>query len=575
MHARGPAVCIVSVTILASVLAGCLGPEQSASVSATQKRATLVTQQRWIDVERPVFSLAEIRAFQTASDDGTLLRGHVYLPNGTGPFATVLELSPYWNSASPYGESELNYKEVDGRRTMGLWHQPLLDAGFAVALINMRGTGESDGCFQFGGLPDAADAYAVIEALAKEPWSNGNVGMVGLSYPGWSQYLALHSNPPSLKAVVPSSGVIDVHSLVTRNGAALNTGFAVSPLWTAGTGFGVYAFARTSGPNPNPFVPDTGPSHVACPRYAPDFVDNAQIVWNGDRDAYWEERDYRDAIRESHVPIFISNGMTSGEGHILQFEGLWDMVPTPEKRMMLGQHGHAYPTGVREDWPSMQVAWLDRYLRGGPPLVETGLVEYQDDQKTWHVADAWPPAAETTTLLLSERTLVTNEPEPSTQTFQSANANPGTTDCNPVQAVYVSPPVKERVLLAGNFVVNLTITSTLPDGNLAAFLYHTPGSGECPDTQSREIRRALTDLRHPFPNAPGADFPVNTPTTVTVRSHPFASIVEPGERIVLAIGGESTELQGEFRKPVLTITTGPDVAGSITIPVVEGRLLFE
>lgn len=563
---------VVSASLASIAAAGCLSsPPNADEVPAEVSGAP------WLDVRRPLASLAKIVPFATTSEDGTALRGHVYLPNGSGPFATVLELSPYWNSAAPYGPSESNTKTVDGRRTMGLWHTPLLDAGFAVALINMRGTGESDGCFQFGGLVEAKDAYAVVEGLAGEPWSNGRVGMVGLSYPGWSQYLALAARPPSLKAVIPSSGVIDVHSLVTRNGASLNTGWAVSPLWTAGTGGGVYAIARTSGVNSNPFVPDTGPSHLACPRYAPDFIDNAALLWNGDRTPYWEERDYRPALAHSEIPVFITNGMTTGEGHILQFEGLWDLLPTAEKRMMLGQHGHAYPTGVRPDFPAMQVAWLDHYLRDGPPLVQAAVVEYQDDTKAWHNATAWPPASETVTLHLSDAALVP-EAAPvraSARTFQSGTENPGTTDCRPFQALYVSAPLQDRVLLAGNFLVELTLTSTLSDGNLAAFLYHTKGPGACPDPDAREIRRALTDLRHPAPGAAGADFPVNVPTPVTIRSHPFASVVEAGERIVLAVGGESTELQGEFRKPALTVTTGGGVAGSVTIPVVEGEFAFE
>jgi predicted acyl esterase len=323
-------------------------------------------------------------------------------------------------------------------------------------------------------------------------------------------------------------------------------------------------------------VPDTSAQHVACARYAPDFVDNAALMWNGDRTPYWQERDYRSGIKKSHVPIFITNGLTSGEGHILQFDGLWDLVPTDQKRMMLGQHGHAYPTGVRADFPAMQVAWLDHYLRGGPALVEPGVVEYQDDTKAWHESERWPPVSDLITLRLSDRTLVPDAAptRASSQSFQSGTTNPTTTECRPFQALYVSPPLKERVLLAGNFLVNLTLTSTLPDGNLAAFLYHTKGPGTCPDAEAREVRRALTDLRHPAPGAKGADFPLNQPTAVSIRSHPFASIVEAGERLVLVVGGESSELHPEVRKPVLTVTTGPNLAATVTLPVVEGHLVF-
>ncbi len=564
-HRRATAQAVVLI-FLGLVVSGCTQGTDPGPTLADAPAAAA-----WLDVELPMTELAEIRPFEATSADGTALRGHVYMPEGPGPFATVLELSPYWNTASPYGPSEDNEQTVGGRRTMGLWHAPLMDAGFAVALVNMRGTGESEGCFQFGASIEADDAYAVIEGLAAEPWSNGRVGMVGLSYPGWSQYLALQAAPPSLKAVVPSSGVIDVHSLVTRNGASLSIGPAVSPLWTAGTALGVYAIARTSGVNEEPFVPDTDASHATCPRYGPDFYENGALVWNGDRTRYWKDRDYRPALAESDVPIFVTNGMTTGEGHILQFEGLWDLLPTENKRFMLGQHGHAYPTGVRPDFPAMQLAWLDHWLRDGPELVPDGVVEYQDDTGTWHNATQWPPAATYVTLYLSDDRLVPDPQDARGQrAFQSTHEGPRLGDCHDGQVVYVSEPMAEDTLLAGNFYVNVTVTSTLPDGNLAAYLFHTPGAGRCGDPEADEVRRALTDLRHRTPGYEGEDFPIGTPTPVSIRSHPFASLVPAGDRLVLVVAGESSELTPELRKPELTISSGADDPAHVTLPVLVG-----
>ncbi|MBI2078163.1 MAG: CocE/NonD family hydrolase [Euryarchaeota archaeon] len=575
-------VCLLVVAAVAT--SGCL------SGGASEKDQDRVSKRRAaerVDVsdalsKNAIFSLQEIKPFVATARDGVKLKGHVYLPNATGPVATVLEYSPYFNMQNDPSDGRV--QSVNGRRTMTGNHQPLLDAGFAVALINLRGTGISGGCIQWGTKQDQTDLGLVIDTLASLPWSNGNVGMVGTSYPGWTQYLAMAAHPPALKAVVPVSGLIDLHSLLSRNGATLSIGPVVTTQWHALYSMGemTYAPIDSRGGEAN---------HMECgPRVAEDARESATLYAVGDRNAYWEERDLRDDMRTTDVPILWTNGLTDGEGHILQVEGLWESIPHANKRMILGQWGHggtAHPSG---DWAQMRVAWFDHWLRGGPPLLETGLVEYQDDLREWHTAGTWPPPHNDTTLYLSDRTVVASsgEARASTQTFQSTYSNPcpglctsylvGTPHqpvCGPHQALYVSPPLVEDVLLAGNFHVNLTVTSTLPDGNFAVFLYRTKGAGTCPDVGSTEIRRALTDLRHArAPGHAGADFPVASATTVSLVSHPFASPIKAGERLVVAVGGGAMELTPDPRLPVLTVTTGAGAAGQFTVPVVEGTLRF-
>lgn len=569
---------------LVFILAGCLSATEPQS---EQKEPARIKAERVnlsdYSANLPKYSLKEIKPFVATAKDGTKLKGHVYLPNAPEPLATVLEYSPYFNGQS--APSDGHVQTVDGRRTMTGDKRAFMDAGYAVALVNLRGTGPSGSCFQWGTQQDWEDVSLVIETLAALPWSNGAIGMVGTSYPGWTQYMALASKAPSLKAVIPVSGLFDLHSLLSRNGATLSIGPVVTTQWNTlySLGEATYLPIDSRGGEAN---------HLDCgPRYAEDLRESAALYAVGDRNQYWNDRDIRDEVAESNVPILFTNGMTNGEGHILQFEGLWESIKHQDKRMLIGQWGHGSPQAPPQDWPTMRLAWFDHYLRGGPPLLETGIVEYQDDARFWHTSDNWPPAHRSTPLFLSERSLVADATgvKASTQTFQSIHANPClglcTADlvntpnvgaCGPFQALYVSPPLKNDVLLAGNFHVNLTLTSNLPDGNFAAFLYRTSGSGACPDIAAKEVRRALTDLRHArAPGHAGADFPVGAPTSVNLISHPFAAPIKAGERFVLAIGGGSLELTPEFRHPVLTVTTGTNLKGQVTLPVVEGTLEFQ
>lgn len=500
---------------------------------------------------------AETLPYELTTVDGVTLRGWVFLPQGPRPVATVLEYTPYMDnngSDASGGPGRLKY---------------LLEAGFAVARVSMRGTGRSGGCLHFGDRVDVDDVTAVINDLAAQPWSTGKLGMVGHSFPAFTQDMAVTTAPEPLKAVVPTSGVIDLWSLLTRRGAPLAAGLGVLtfPAWVAQTSV----------------VNEGAPEHLRCPNIPFDAANNAETATTGDRTAWFNERDLRDRMTGTRVPMLRTQGLaTFGEGHILQVEGLWDRLRPDRTRFMLGQWSHEPPTAHRDDWLDMVVAWFDHYLRGGPKLVRTGIVEYQDDAGTWHTARRWPPSSSETAIRLSGKKVVADEEpvEPADQTFVSADLDPGpnvedpdrgvtVAACGPHQALYTSPPVTEDVLLAGNFEVDVTLSSTLSGGNFAVFIWKTSGNGVCPDPEATDVGRALMDLRHWLVPGRSRDFPVATPTSFTLRSEPFASSLREGERLVIAIGGGSVELTPDPLKPVLTVNEG-----SFQLPVVSGELKF-
>lgn len=76
----------------------------------------------------------------------------------------------------------------------------------AIAHVDIRGSGNSDGKVYIMGQQMAEDGYDVIEALAKMDWCNGNVGMGGNSFLAISQWHIAALQPPSLKAIAPWEG---------------------------------------------------------------------------------------------------------------------------------------------------------------------------------------------------------------------------------------------------------------------------------------------------------------------------------------------------------------------------------
>ena len=505
----------------------------------------------------------EILPFEVEVQEGVVLRGSVHKKSEVSSAGTVLLFSPYWGGIS-YGP------------TTTLWPEEarFVEAGFAVAQVSIRGTGGSDGCVQYGSKVDRDDAYQVVEALADQPWSNGRVGMWGLSHDAWMQYLAIAADPPALKAAVPMSGIVDLWSWETTNGAPGITTPVWKPFWSL--------FYDAPDANRQPAI--HGPcaeEQLATQRAALD------LIATGDRTAFYQERDLRPLLRRAGVPVLVTNGtlaLGEGNGMVRTYDRLWRYLDPRKSRFLLGQWGHRYPTHASgQDFLELAIDWFDHYLGDGRRTVRTGIVEFQDDSHTWHTARRWPPPTQQRArLFLSDGRLSGDRTtKDSDVRFQSQPVDPGRqcdgTGSLPNHALYVSKPLRRPAVVAGNFSVELTLTSTLPGGNLAAILYTTYGDGSCADisTYGYEIGRAQLDLRHWKTPGTSRDFPTNRPTVVVLRSDPVMNAFSKGERLVLAIGGGSADLFPDQMQPGLTVSTGRSIAGGLVLPVYEGRIAFQ
>jgi len=159
----------------------------------------------------PGFNLIETR-------DQTTLSANVVLPNpqlfGPGPYPTVVEYSGYDPSSPSTGQPQ--------------YEAMLPPSGYAWIGVNIRGTGCSGGAFNFFENLQALDGYDAIETIAAQPWSNGHVGMVGISYAGISQLFVARTQPPHLDAITPVSVIDDTWRGILYPGGVLNNGFAVN-----------------------------------------------------------------------------------------------------------------------------------------------------------------------------------------------------------------------------------------------------------------------------------------------------------------------------------------------------------
>jgi len=133
--------------------------------------------------------IAVDKAVPVPMRDGVELAADVYLPEGRGPFPTLLHRVPYSREAGRIVDFSLDA-------------QRCIKAGYAVVVQDVRGRFASGGTFT-PFLDDADDGTDTVAWVASQPWSSGRVGMAGGSYGGATQWAAARTRPAQLTAIAP------------------------------------------------------------------------------------------------------------------------------------------------------------------------------------------------------------------------------------------------------------------------------------------------------------------------------------------------------------------------------------
>jgi putative CocE/NonD family hydrolase len=163
--------------------------------------------------------------------DGTVLRANVFLPASTGRFPTVLTVTGYNKDATtPPGAQCAPGGESDSDPNM-------IPAGYAVMVLDERGTGASGGKWDSWGARTQHDYGEVLDWIQRQPWSTGSVGDYGGSYMAITSLLVAEADarrvaqgkPRAVKAVWANLPMADAYRDVTFHGGAVDAGFI--PLW--------------------------------------------------------------------------------------------------------------------------------------------------------------------------------------------------------------------------------------------------------------------------------------------------------------------------------------------------------
>jgi predicted acyl esterase len=172
--------------------------------------------------------------------DGVVLRLNLFRPAGEGPFPVILSAHPYGKDRVPKKKGGrwsvnkqfriMNQPEPLRISDQTSWEAPdpvwWAQQGYAVINLDTRGGGRSEGRGDLLSDQEADDIAQVIAWAADQPWSNGRIGMLGVSYLALSQYKVAALNPPALKAICPWEGFTDAYRDFFTPGGVIEDGFA-------------------------------------------------------------------------------------------------------------------------------------------------------------------------------------------------------------------------------------------------------------------------------------------------------------------------------------------------------------
>jgi predicted acyl esterase len=164
-------------------------------------------------------------------DDGLKLRADVYAPVAEGKYPAILSYGPYgkglaFQEAYPaqWEKMVADFPDVAAGSTNKYQSWEVADPekwvsdGYVCVRVDSRGAGRSPGIIDIWSPRETRDFYECIEWAAAQPWSNGKVGLAGISYYAMNQYQVAALQPPHLAAICPWEGSSDWYREFSYNG---------------------------------------------------------------------------------------------------------------------------------------------------------------------------------------------------------------------------------------------------------------------------------------------------------------------------------------------------------------------
>ncbi|GGX77044.1 peptidase S15 [Litchfieldella qijiaojingensis] len=505
--------------------------------------------------------------------DGCRLAAKIWLPADATdhPVPAILEYIPY---------RKRDFKAVRDSEVHGFFARH----GYAGVRVDLRGSGDSDGVLHDEYLPqELADGVEVIRWIAAQPWCNGRVGMIGISWGGFNGLQIAALQPPELQAVITVCSsddryTDDVHYM---GGCLLTDNLS----WAS-------VMLSYNACPPDPAIVGERWRDLWFQRLEESGLWLKTWLEHQRRDAFWQHASVCEDFKAIRCPVFAVSGWA--DGYCNTVFRLIHHLDVPRKGLV-GPWGHKYPhmggPGPSIDFLGECVRWWDRWLKDidngvdAEPMLRAWMQDsvspISDDRPgRWVAEDEWPSRRLQTRVygLTPGRlepggdNVVTNAPPLEIRSPLSVGMFAGkwcsyseSTDLPTDQRLedggslcFDTQPLEEAVEILGQPVVELELSADQPQAMVTVRLSDIGSEGTV-----TLVTYGLLNLSHrggharPEPVRPGERY------RVSVRLNHVAQRFPAGNRIRLAISSSYWPLAWPSPVPV-TLTLHP--GGRLLLP---------
>ncbi len=388
------AVAAATVPLAGTAMPATATPATATPATATAPRAAAAGQAPSGWQPRPArYGVNVTQDVPVTMSDGTVLRVNVYRP-ARADGSPVPRRFPVILTQTPYNKSAPQ---------LGFRDDYLVQRGYVQVVADVRGTGSSQGSWDSFGSREQKDGAELVRWAHshRRPWSNGDVGLWGISYAAINQFFTAAQHPAGLKAMFPIVPAGDVYRDVVASGGQVDAGFI--PFWlglVTATGLVPPAYTAVS-----PDAALTTLLQHAAGAMAFQSTTLGGAVTGGDPSydgPFYRLRSPLTVVDRVKVPTFIVGGeydLFQRSEPILFSRLQSHHVPT---RLLIGPWTHVQaatgpglPSGRVPSLDVLALRWFDKYLRGRrDPAINRDIkpvTYYEIGSGRWRTASRWMP----------------------------------------------------------------------------------------------------------------------------------------------------------------------------------------